>query len=66
MPLTSDDLPEPLTPVTAVSTPSGKSTVTFWRLFSRAPTTVICRFLSILRRFFGVGIDAAARRGSRR
>jgi hypothetical protein len=29
MSLTSVDLPEPLTPVTAVSTPSGKSAVTF-------------------------------------
>jgi hypothetical protein len=57
MPLTSVDLPEPLTPVTAVSTPSGNSAVTFCRLFSRAPTTVSMRFLSILRRFLGVAID---------
>ena len=57
MPFTSDDLPEPLTPVTAVITPSGKSTVTLRRLFSRAPTTVSIRFLSMRLRLVGVGID---------
>ena len=31
------DFPEPLTPVTAVNTPRGIVTSTFWRLFARAP-----------------------------
>ena len=44
MSLTSVDLPDPLTPVTAVSTPSGNDTVTSCRLFSRAPWTTISRF----------------------
>ena len=34
---TSVDLPEPETPVTQTSRPSGSSTVTSFRLFSRAP-----------------------------
>ena len=42
MSLTSVDLPEPETPVTAVSTPSGKETSMSCRLFSRAPCTVSC------------------------
>ena len=33
----SVDLPEPLTPVTTMSLPSGNSTSTFFRLFPRAP-----------------------------
>ena len=37
MSLTSVDLPEPDTPVTATNSPSGKATSTFWRLCSRAP-----------------------------
>src|SRR5436309_2732085 len=37
MSLTSVDLPDPLTPVTAVSTPSGILTSMFLRLFARAP-----------------------------
>ena len=57
MSLTSDDLPEPLTPVTAVNAPSGKSTVTFLRLLASAPTTRISRFLSIVRRFAGSAIS---------
>ena len=32
------DLPEPETPVTPMSVPSGKSTVTFFRLLPFAPT----------------------------
>src|SRR5688500_14197805 len=36
-PWLSDDLPEPATPVTTVSTPSGASTLTFLRLCSFAP-----------------------------
>ena len=50
-------MPEPLTPVTAVKVPSGKSTVTSRRLLAFAPCTVIWRFLSIGRRFFGVSIN---------
>ena len=41
VPKTSDDLPEPLTPVKTVSRRFGISTSTFLRLFSRAPTTRI-------------------------
>jgi hypothetical protein len=37
----SVDLPEPETPVTATSLPSGISTVTFFRLCSRAFTILI-------------------------
>ena len=40
MPLISDDLPAPDTPVTATSTPSGNATSMFLRLCSRAPFTV--------------------------
>ena len=45
MSLTSVDLPDPETPVTAISVPSGKSTVMSRRLCSRAPTTVSLRCL---------------------
>ena len=38
--MTSVLLPEPDTPVTQVKIPSGKSTVTFLRLWCVAPTTV--------------------------
>ncbi len=38
--MVSDDLPEPLTPVTQVKVPSGNFTVTFWRLLAVAPWTV--------------------------
>ncbi len=57
MSLTSVDLPEPDTPVTDVSVPSGNDTSMPRRLCSRAPTTVSWRFLSILRRLAGIGID---------
>ena len=46
---TSEDFPEPLTPVTAMSLPSGKSTVISRRLFSMAPCTVINRPFPALR-----------------
>src|SRR5262245_16012875 len=36
-PCTSELLPEPATPVTTHSTPSGTSTSTFWRLWDVAP-----------------------------
>ena len=39
MRLTSVDLPEPDTPVTTVITLSGNFTLTFLRLFSRAPVS---------------------------
>ena len=38
--MVSEDLPLPLTPVTQVKVPSGKSTVTSWRLLAVAPVTV--------------------------
>ena len=44
MSLTSVDLPEPLTPVTAVSVPSGIATSMFFRLFARAPRMTISPF----------------------
>src|SRR5919205_2566557 len=40
-PWISELLPEPATPVTTTSTPSGMSTLTFFRLCVRAPRTVI-------------------------
>lgn len=57
MSFTSVDLPEPETPVTAVSTPSGKDTSMSWRLFSRAPCTVSLRLWSAGRRTSGSGIS---------
>src|SRR5256885_1809839 len=39
MSVTSVDFPEPDTPVTAMNSPRGSSTVRFCRLWSRAPTT---------------------------
>lgn len=57
MSLTSVDLPDPETPVTAVRTPSGKETSMSRRLFSRAPCTVRLRAGSTGRRTSGVGID---------
>jgi len=56
MSLTSVDLPDPLTPVTAVSTPSGIVTSMFFRLFSRAPR-ITSSPLSAGRRACGVGIE---------
>ena len=56
MSLTSVDFPEPLTPVTAVSTPSGIVTSMFLRLFARAPRMTSSPF-SAGRRVFGVGIS---------
>ena len=38
---TSEDLPEPDTPVTQINSPSGKRTSIFLRLFSVAPRTVM-------------------------
>ena len=56
MSLTSVDLPEPETPVTEVSTPSGNDTSISCRLCSRAPTTVSCRLRSIGRRMAGTSM----------
>ena len=55
MSLMSDDLPEPLTPVTPTKQPSGISTVRFLRLLWRAPTMVILRSVG-WRRCFGIAI----------
>lgn len=38
---TRDDFPDPLTPVKTVRRRLGMSTLTFLRLFSRAPTTLM-------------------------
>src|SRR5262245_52449713 len=46
VPKTSDDLPDPETPVNTVSRRFGISTVMFLRLFSRAPWTRIRSWLS--------------------
>jgi hypothetical protein len=61
MSLTSVDLPDPETPVTAVRQPSGKRAVTFCRLFARAPTTVIA-FPLPARRWAGTGIVSSRER----
>src|ERR671910_2240329 len=56
MSLTSVDLPDPDTPVTATKHPSGNDTSMFLRLFCRAPRTV--RHLPPGgRRHAGTGID---------
>ena len=44
MSFTSVDLPDPLTPVTAVNVPSGIATSMFFRLFARAPRMTISPF----------------------
>ena len=46
VPNTSDDLPDPETPVNTVSRRLGISTVTSFRLFCRAPWTRIRSWLS--------------------
>src|ERR687890_715461 len=56
MSLTRVDLPEPLTPVTAMNWPSGKPTVRLRRLCSRAPCTTSSRPGVCGRRVRGVGI----------
>ena len=47
VPNTSDDLPDPETPVNTVSRRLGISTLTSFRLFSRAPWTRIRSWLSL-------------------
>jgi hypothetical protein len=56
MSLTSVDFPEPLTPVTAVRTPSGIVTSMFFRLLARAPRMTSSPFRAG-RRLLGVGIS---------
>ena len=58
---TSVLLPEPLTPVTHVSTPSGISTSMSLRLCSAAPSTRSFWFVG-LRRTAGTGIASSSRR----
>ena len=53
--LTSEDFPEPDTPVTQVKVPNGIEAVTFFKLFSDAPTTVK-KFPFPERRFSGSAI----------
>ncbi len=62
MSLTREDLPEPETPVTAVSTPSGKETSCPVRLFARGATTFSIRSLSTGRRTAGTGISSSPER----
>ena len=57
MSLTSVDLPEPDTPVTATNIPSGNFTSMSWRLCSRAPRTTSSRPGVRGRRTSGTGID---------
>jgi hypothetical protein len=57
MALTKVDLPEPDTPVTAMSWPRGNDTVTFCRLCSTALCTVTTRPLVRGRREAGSGIE---------
>ena len=56
MSLTSVDLPEPLTPVTATKQPSGNATSTLRRLCSRAPSTTSSRPFCRGRRIAGTSI----------
>ena len=55
------DLPDPLTPVTAVNSPSGIATSTFFRLLALAPRTTISPFRAF-RRAAGVLMDRSPRR----
>ena len=57
MSLTSVDLPDPLTPVTATKVPKGIETFTSLRLFSFAPLMTICRIRSIGRRLLGIAME---------
>src|SRR5262245_48090157 len=62
VPNTSDDLPEPETPVNTVSRRLGISTLTSFRLFTRAPWTRIRSWLSAsIRRSFGMGVPLFCR-----
>jgi hypothetical protein len=61
MSLTSVDLPEPETPVTATSSPSGNATSRFFRLFARAPRCDLLPF-GASRRSAGTAIDFSPER----
>src|SRR5210317_916952 len=50
------DLPEPDTPVTQVSRPTGIFRVTSHRLLPRAPASTSCRFGLLAVRFAGISI----------
>src|SRR5258708_38045503 len=58
MSLTSVDLPDPETPVTATSKPSGNATSTPRRLCSAAPLTTTSRVLDRFRRACGTAITS--------
>ena len=58
MSLTSVDLPDPDTPVTATRQPSGNATSTPRRLCSAAPLTATSRLLSRFLRLAGTGMDS--------
>src|SRR6266581_3855482 len=58
MSLTSVDLPDPETPVTAMKVPSGNATSTRRKLCSVAPLTTTSLLLETLRRLAGNGIDS--------
>ena len=60
--MTSVDLPEPDTPVTAMNTPSGMSTVRFCRLLARAPTIRSRCLAGASRRPPGTGTRSSPRR----
>ena len=60
MSLTSVDLPEPDTPVTAMKQPSGNATSTSRRLCSLAPLTTISRPWTACAGVAGTGIDSPA------
>ena len=51
------DFPEPDTPVTQVSRPSGNSNLTFWRLLPRAPSIRICPLVVTGCRDVGTAIE---------
>ena len=64
VPNTSDDLPDPETPVNTVSRRLGISTLTSFRLFSRAPWTRIRSWLSARMRYISLIDYASTRLGS--
>ena len=65
MSLTSVDLPDPLTPVTAVRTPSGNETVTFCRLFTGAVDDELAPRRPGTPHSWSLDLDPAAQVGAR-
>ena len=61
MSVTSEDLPDPLTPETAVKVPSGTATSMSFRLLARAPRITTCLPLPARRRG-GMAISSSPRR----